>query len=161
MTKRPRRARALLDVNILVALAMPNHEGHFVAHEWLRANSEVGWATTPITECGFIRVVSNRRAIATATTPAIALDLLEMMTARPGHEFWVDDLERVLHEQAPRARVTGHRQVTDAHLLSLALAHEGRLVTFDRSIGALAPEHPDAVEVLTVDPARSTRTNRD
>ncbi len=151
MTKAPRHALALLDVNVLVALAMPNHEGHSVAHEWFRANSHIGWATTPVTESGFIRVVSNRRAIATATTPSIALDMLELMTARPGHGFWADDLEHVLHEDLPRARVTGDRQVTDAHLLSLALSRAGRLVTFDRGIRALAPEKPEAVEVLTVE----------
>jgi predicted nucleic acid-binding protein len=32
------------------------------------------------------------------------------------------------------SRVLGHRQVTDAYLLALAVRHEGRFVTFDRRI---------------------------
>jgi predicted nucleic acid-binding protein len=33
-----------------------------------------------------------------------------------------------------RSRLVGPRQVTDAYLLALAARHDGRLVTFDRSI---------------------------
>ncbi len=33
-----------------------------------------------------------------------------------------------------RSRLHGPRQVTDAYLLALAVAHDGRLVTFDRSL---------------------------
>jgi len=35
----------------------------------------------------------------------------------------------------------GHRQITDAYLVALAVAHEGRFVTFDRGIApAAVPE---------------------
>ncbi len=45
-----------------------------------------------------------------------------------------------------RHRVHGPRQVTDAHLPALAVAHDGRLVTLDRSVPLDAvvgarPEH--------------------
>jgi hypothetical protein len=50
-------------------------------------------------------------------------------------------------------KVIGYRQVTDAHLLGLALRHRGRLVTLDARIKALIP--PDrraevAVHVISV-----------
>ena len=32
-----------------------------------------------------------------------------------------------------RSRLHGSRQVTDAYLLALAVAHNGRFITFDRS----------------------------
>jgi predicted nucleic acid-binding protein len=36
--------------------------------------------------------------------------------------------------------LSGHRQITDAYLLSLAISHKGRLVSFDAGITALVPE---------------------
>ena len=46
---------ALLDVNTLIALAWPNHSHHVAAHNWF-ATWKGGWATTPFTEVGFVRV---------------------------------------------------------------------------------------------------------
>jgi uncharacterized protein len=39
-----------------------------------------------------------------------------------------------------RERLQGHRQITDAYLLALAIHHKGKLVTFDRRMLAIAPE---------------------
>lgn len=36
------------------------------------ADAANGWATTPVTECGFVRVSSHRRALPTSTSPARA-----------------------------------------------------------------------------------------
>ena len=36
------------------------------------------------------------------------------------------------------SRLRGHRQITDAYLLALAVANEGQLVTFDSAIAATA-----------------------
>jgi predicted nucleic acid-binding protein len=44
-------------------------------------------------------------------------------------------------------RLTGYRQVTDAHLLALAVRHAGRLVTFDSAVAELA-DRSDRVVVL-------------
>jgi predicted nucleic acid-binding protein len=42
-------------------------------------------------------------------------------------------------------------QVTDAHLLALAIARGGRLVTFDRRIGRLVSDaRSDVLEVIPV-----------
>lgn len=77
----------LLDVNVLVALAFPNHVHHVVAHAWFDVHHSGGWATTPMTETGFVRVSSNQRVIAPAQTPRTALAVLARMCALPGHEF--------------------------------------------------------------------------
>jgi uncharacterized protein len=46
-------------------------------------------------------------------------------------------------------RLFGHRQVTDAYLLGLAIKNKGRLVTLDRGIEVLAGEgHGQHVTVL-------------
>lgn len=54
--------------------------------------------------------------------------------ARAGHEFWSDTVLALEEERFDWTRVSGRSQITDVYLLALALEHEGRLVTFDRSI---------------------------
>jgi len=134
---------ALLDVNVLVALAWPNHVHHQAAHQWFSSSSGVGWVTTAVTEAGFVRVSSNRAAIANATSPARAIDLLAAMTALDGHTFWPDDVASVTAGFGDPELLVSHRDVTDAHLLALAERHGGTLVTFDgrirRLLGARDP----------------------
>jgi uncharacterized protein len=136
MTAR-RRGPALLDVNVLIALAWPNHVHHDRARKWFDRHADEGWATSPLTEAGFVRVSSNRVAIATATTPELALRLLGKLTALAGHRFWIDDVQMVTGNATSSTRVRTHRDVTDAHLLALAERHGGRLLTFDTKMTRL------------------------
>jgi hypothetical protein len=48
--------------------------------------------------------------------------------------------------------VVGYRQVTEAHLLSLAIRRGGRLATFDAGIRDLVPEGRDARTVVELIP---------
>lgn len=64
---------ALLDVNVLIALGWPNHVHHAAAQRWFTQFSSNGWATTPITEAGYVRISSNRSVMQVSTTPAIAI----------------------------------------------------------------------------------------
>ena len=122
----------LLDVNVLVALGWPNHVHHAAARNWFDEYADQGWATTPITEAGFVRLSSNRVVAATSTTPQIAIDLLKSMTGQGEHEFWPDDVRFVTGADGERvARLRGHHQVTDAHLLTLVDRRRGRLATLD------------------------------
>ncbi|MFN0130032.1 MAG: hypothetical protein ACKV19_25485 [Verrucomicrobiales bacterium] len=41
---------ALLDTNVLLALAWPNHQHHAQAHTWFSANAKKGWATCALTQ---------------------------------------------------------------------------------------------------------------
>lgn len=126
----------LLDVNVLVALAWPNHVHHMRAHAWF--GTLAGWATCPLTQSGFVRVSSNRKAIPDARRPGDAVALLSEMVARPGHAFWRDEV--AIAGGGPWFdRVITYRQVTDAHLLALAVSHGGRLATFDRGLQELVP----------------------
>ena len=136
---------------MLVALAWPNHVHHAAAHHWFLANRESGWATCPLTESGFVRVSSNRRAIPEACEPREAIALLDLIRAQEGHAFWADDISPSDPLWTPFARVTGYRQFTDAHLLALAMRHGGRLATFDRRLAGLGGgDCVDALEVIGV-----------
>lgn len=125
-------------MNVLVALAWPNHVHHARAIRWFGGVHHDGWATCPATEAGFVRVSSNTRIIADARPPAEVLALLGKMRRVPGHQFWSDDVSPAEDEAGFFARVVGYRQVTDAWLLTLAHRREGRLATFDRGIADLA-----------------------
>jgi predicted nucleic acid-binding protein len=73
------------------------------------------------------------------------LAVVEANVNLPGHEFWPANLPL---SQALKqiGAITGHRQVTDAYLLGLALKHGGKLATLDRGIAAIGPE--GAVEFI-------------
>lgn len=135
-------------MNVLVALAWPNHVHHARALQWFRRTSGDGWATCPVTEAGFVRVSSNVRAIPDARSPAQAIDLLRRMRALPGHVFWSDDVSPVAEDAPAFGRLVGYRQVTDAHLLTLSRKRGGTLATLDRGILELAGDDPSGVEVI-------------
>jgi toxin-antitoxin system PIN domain toxin len=132
---------ALLDVNVLVALAWPNHVHHGLARRWFAKHHSNGWATCSSTENGFVRISSNPGVVDEARNPAEAILLLQRLVAVAGHRFWKDDVSIARFATDDAERIRGHRQVTDAHLIALARRHGGRLATFDRRVtGLLARE---------------------
>ncbi len=144
---------ALLDVNVLLALAWPSHLHHETAHRWFTAHHTAGWATCPMTQCAFVRISMNPRYSGHSEGPVRAAALLERVVEIPFHEFWADDLPFSAQE-VPKAGITGHRQITDAYLLGLAAHHDGKLVTLDRGISAFAPPGSawvDSLEVIGVE----------
>jgi hypothetical protein len=130
---------ALLDVNVLVALAWPNHVHHRLARSWFEQESARGWATCAITENAFVRISSNPRVVDEARTPAEAVLMLQRLIMIEGHRFWEDDVSIARADSSEVERIRGYRQVMDAHLLRLAARHGGRLATFDRRVAGLLP----------------------
>ncbi|MBN1756767.1 MAG: VapC toxin family PIN domain ribonuclease [Chitinispirillaceae bacterium] len=123
----------LLDVNVLIALAWPSHIHHTAARKWFSRKGAQGWATCPMTQCGFIRISSNSRIIADAVSPGEAHTMLAAMTGHKGHTFWPDTID-ITGNKFNSLLVAGHRQVTDAYLLLLTASKKGLLATFDQSI---------------------------
>lgn len=140
---------SLLDVNLLVALAWPNHVHHRAALAWFRRNQGAGWATCPVTQSGFIRVSSNPAAVSEAKSPQEAALLLRRIVALPFHEFWHDDVSFASTSFLEEIRLVGYRQVTDAHLLTLAMHRGGRLATLDGKIRSLVPREREVSELLS------------
>lgn len=134
---------ALLDVNALVALAWDSHVHHQAMRGWFAAHSGTGWATCPITESGFVRVSSNPKVLPSPIGVDAARGVLAVLRGLDGHRFLADDVS-IAAEDVPA--ITGHRQVTDAHLITLARRRDTRVVTFDA--GMLALGGAEAVELL-------------
>jgi uncharacterized protein len=143
----------LLDVNLLISLAWPNHVHHAPARRWFAGRNGEPWATTPVTEAGFVRVSSNPSAIPTAVTPGEARALLGQIREVRGHVFLLDDVELVVGSERELAgRIVGHRQVTDAHLLALARRHGARLATIDHAVKSMAGASAADVLIIPVQP---------
>jgi uncharacterized protein len=119
---------ALLDTNVLLALAWPNHQHHAQAHTWFAANAKKGWATCAFTQLGFIRLSSNPAYTANAVSPQEAAMLLQQWTRLKGHHFWSSP---AADDPAIYALALGHQQVNDAWLVEVARRNAGRLVTLD------------------------------
>jgi toxin-antitoxin system PIN domain toxin len=125
---------ALLDVHVLVALFDPDHVHHDLAHDWFSDERAGGWATSPLTENGFVRVVGNTaRRGEFMPIPEVAA-MLRTFRASGHHHFWPDDVSLFDDRVFDVRRVRGHRHVTDVYLLGLAVAHGGRLATFDAGV---------------------------
>jgi uncharacterized protein len=125
--------RALLDVNVLIALFTPNHAHADSAHSWWQENETHGWATCPLTQNGFARITSQASFPYFSPTSAAVARLKDIM-ARTRHEFWADSISVTDEGIFDPAFLLSHRQVTDTYLLALAMKNNGCLVTFDRSI---------------------------
>jgi len=135
---------ALLDVNALVALAWDSHVHHPAVRTWFSGNRDGGWATCAVTESGFVRVSSNPKVLPSFIPVEAARDVLSALRNVGGHRFLANDVSLADADVPP---IAGHRQVTDAQLLTLARRHGLRLVTFDSGIVALAAGRD--VELLT------------
>ena len=111
---------ALLDVNVLIALCDADHVHHDLAHDWFAEEGAVGWATCPITESGFLRVLGNPAYHGAGLRPAALVSLLGRMCAGPGHRFWDGAIS--LRDRAffDLSHLGSHRQITDVYLLGLA-----------------------------------------
>ena len=137
----------LLDVNVLIALAWPNHVHHGEALGWFEAKAAKGFRTCPITQAGFVRVSSNPSFVANPPGPLEAMALLTRITGLPGTWFLAG---RPVSDRSIRTApvLATHRHVTDGYLLALAAAHDGVLATLDRGIGPLARQCPDRLELI-------------
>jgi len=146
------RAVHLLDVNLLVALFDPAHIHHDAAHAWFAGERAHGWATCPMTENGLIRVLSNPAYPGRRTTVADAADRLRRFLASGGHEFWPDGVSLLDNDLVEVAHLTGHREITDAYLLALAVRRGHRLATLDRGIRLAAVRGATADHLCVVPP---------
>ena len=125
--------RALLDINVLLALLDADHVDHRRAREWLSGEIRHGWASCALTQNGFVRVISQPR-YPSPVSPSEAVERLRRATSTEHHEFWPCSVSLLEGRRVNPLHVHGPRQVTDVYLLALAVAHGGRFVTFDRTI---------------------------
>ena len=140
--------RALLDVNVLLALLDADHVDHRTARAWLEGDIQHGWASCAITQNGFLRVVTQG-GYPSPVSAAEATRRLRRATGTDHHQFLPCGVS-VLDESIRAERIHGAKQVTDVYLLALARAHGCRFVTFDRAIPLSAVVGASAEDLLTL-----------
>jgi hypothetical protein len=138
-------SRYLFDVNVLVAILDEDHIHHQAATEWFDTPG-LQWAICPFTEAGLLRYMTRPK------TGDMSMEEATTMVARlaqePGYNYqpisadWQTLCGRFFK------RLFGHKQITDAYLLGLAVREGSVLVTFDRAVLHLAGEHSKHVLLL-------------
>lgn len=137
--------RALLDVNVLIALLDAAHMHHAMATRWLEREIVHGWASCPLTQNGCLRIMAQPAYPQALPLAAVAARLRQAAT-HPAHLFLADDYSLLDAGQLQWQHLLGHRQITDSYLLGLAVRHECRFVSFDAripldAVPGAAPEH--------------------
>ncbi|MBD7919091.1 PIN domain-containing protein [Cellulomonas sp. Sa3CUA2] len=138
----------MLDVNVLLALAADAHVHHGAAHRWFAGVTS--WATTPVTESAFVRLLSNPAVAGRAILPVEAVAALRQMRTVPGHRFVPDDASFV-DATIDLTRMVGPRQVTDYHLVELAKRTGSTLATLDAKLRRSL--HPADTHLVSIVPA--------
>ena len=146
--KRP----ALLDVNVLIALFDETHVHHQTAHDWFADHADEGWATCPLTENGFLRVLTHPRA-GVEDDPLTVFNSLRTFCGSRQHVFWEDAISirdpRIFDDSV----ILSHKQLTDVYLLGLATRKRGRLATFDTRIPLKAVKGATRDNLAVIAPA--------
>lgn len=143
--------RALLDVNIVIALLDPDHAFHERSHDWWEANAKSGWASCPITENGVVRIMSHPGySPGGRFTPGDLISRLQLFAGQTDHEFWPDDISLRDNAIFTTERIHSSRQITDLYLLALAAKHGGKLATFDQGIPISAARNAKAENLSVV-----------
>ena len=127
----------LPDVNVLVALMWESHLHHARARHWFAGLGDDVVATCSVTQTGFVRVSSNPNVLTDAISVREATAILSALVHRPSHRFLPDDRGYIDNPLVPHDRLVGHRQVTDAHHLAIARAHDASVVSFDQGMKTL------------------------
>lgn len=140
----------LLDINVLIALHDSAHIHHQSAHSWFAENISRGWRTCPITEMGFLRILSHP---AYPNGPLPISDLAERLEALKSstiyYAFWPEDSPPSSWLNSGSCAV-GSVNLTDACLLKTSLRRQGALATFDLRIrpALIGESNPEILEYI-------------
>jgi hypothetical protein len=141
--------RALLDVNVLIALLDSSHVHHPTAMAWLGTHIGRGWASCPLTQNGCIRVMSQP-GYPNARAPAEIAARLREAVKTSAHEFWPDEVSLLDEGLFDWRQLFNPRQLTDAYLLALAVLHDGVFVTFDHAVPLQAVNKAGAAHLTLI-----------
>jgi len=83
---------------------------------------------------GCVRILSSPAYPAVKMTPSEVAGDLRNFCSATDHHFWEDSVSLLDESLFRLSMIGGHKNITDAYLLGLAVRNHGRLATFDRSI---------------------------
>ena len=130
----------LADVNVWLALTLYDHVHHSTALNWFFESSRDKIVFCRITQMGFLRLLTNRKAIRDdPVKPAAGWKLFDELRGLDRVRFLEEplDLEKTWREAAIN-HSSGPNWWTDAYLAAFATAAGLTLVTFDKALA----KHP-------------------
>lgn len=138
----------LVDNNVLISAFRPDLQHHPVAHEWLQAALNNGWAIRlfPTVEVGFLRVVTYSGIFNPSSSMAEASAFLHTLFEAPTVEIasWAPACRKRWLTLCAMLELSGN-DCNDAMLAGVAIEKRLRIVTFDKGF----QRFPDVkVEVL-------------
>lgn len=144
--------KALLDVNVVIALADTNHTYHQTVKSWYQAfisDKKNVWCSCAITELGVFRILSQPNYINRIAMATVEAWLIRIKT-ETRHEFFSIHLS-LSDNIIDWRHLQGHRQLTDAYLLALAVANQAVFVTLDNRINYRTVKHAKPDNLLTLE----------
>jgi len=130
------KTRYLPDVNVLLALTIRGHEFYSIATKWFEARGSGEFLLCPLTETRFLRLSTDPKIGNQQLRDAIFL--LREFSALSGFRY-LPIPDSWLNLTAPFIwRLHGHKQVTEAYLLGLAIHENAVLVTLDTRVQSWA-----------------------
>jgi toxin-antitoxin system PIN domain toxin len=140
----------LLDANALIALLWPRHEHHDRLRRWFSRHAAQGWATCAFTQSALVRIVCQPAFAGQALGVSEVSELLMRNAAHPGHRLLAMDFGMAEVLGCCTGGVVGHRQVTDAWLLTLAVRRAMKLLTLDRGVPSLLATDAERARHITL-----------
>lgn len=140
----------LLDANALIALGWPTHEHHPRMMNWFSQHARAGWASTAFTQSAFVRIVTQPAFSGRPIAVSEVAELLLRNTAHPKHRLVALDFGFADVWAACTGGILGHRQITDAWLLTAAIRNRMKFLTFDSGIEQLLLNAQERSKYLTV-----------
>jgi predicted nucleic acid-binding protein len=140
------KAQYLLDVNVVIALLTEGHIHYDLVTDWFTQDPNLQWALCAYSEAGFLRyAIAPHSSYITLKEATV---ILTEFTRRPGYHYLPVTADWYTLCGAFLERIFGHKQITDAYLLGLALRENMVLVTLDKTILHLAGKYQDHVLLL-------------
>lgn len=124
----------LLDANVLIALLWSGHVHNARVVAWFGRHAARGWASCAITQSAVVRILSQPAAMGFAAPIDELADLLAANIAHPAHRLLPLDFSFPEVMATCTAGIVGHRQITDAWLLTAAIRANAKLVTLDSGV---------------------------
>lgn len=140
----------LLDANALIALAWPTHEHHPRMVKWFGQHARAGWSSTAFTQSAFVRVISQPAFAGRPIAVAEIAELLLRNTSHAKHRLVALDFGFADVWAACTGGILGHRQITDAWLLTAAIRNGMKLLTFDAGVEHLLASAQERNKYVTV-----------
>ena len=141
---------SLLDVNVLLSLLDSNHDHHAAVMEWWSQNDDP-WASCPITQNGYLRIVTQSTYPNTISVNAAIGKLTQAVSTR-NHHFLPDDISLLDKTLFVHQNIGGPKQMTDVYLLALSVAHGARFVTLDKGVSSVTVRQATDASVHLISP---------